>query len=110
MFRPDEGMCSIYVYKEFDFFQLPYPPTVTLGTVKDEPMSPKGYLYVNVSPGQHFIQAHNESVEFNCDKEDLIFYAVSNHGFISDPETEIRRISAERGKKEVLDRRLLVTW
>ena len=65
VFSPDKDMCSVYIYKEFDFFQLPYPPTVTLGRLKDEPVPGSGYLHINVSRGQHLMQVDNESVEFN---------------------------------------------
>jgi len=110
LFRPDHVNCSIYIYKEFDFFQLPYPPTVTVGALNDEPVSGDGYLYVAVVPGGHVLQAAVESVEFSCNPGDLIFYAVSNRGFVTEPETEIKRISAKQGKKAVLNKRRLVTW
>ena len=110
LFSPGIDMCSIYIYKEFDLFQLPYPPTVTLEMYNDEPVPHTGYLNLNVALGQHLLKVDDESVSFDCNKENLIFFAVSNHGFVREPGSEIRRVSVDKGKREVLDRKLLITW
>jgi hypothetical protein len=109
-FSPAKEECHIYVFRSFDFFQLPYPPSVTLGPFRDEPVPDNGYLFVKIKPGSHRLEAHDHHIDFHCDAGDLHFYTVSNRGFVSEPETKIEQVSEGFGREKVLDRRKLITW
>ena len=52
-FSPTAGHCAIYVYAEHsDFNYLTKPPVISMGSMRDEPVSDHGYLYFQSQPQQ----------------------------------------------------------
>lgn len=110
-FTPHDGHCAIYVYTNTSFFEdKQTPPTLTLGTILDEPIPSAGYIYIESVPSLLHLRSGSSTMDIECEAQALHFYQLDHTLFNAQNTTRIKPVDSETGKKAVLQRRLLLNW
>lgn len=118
-FSPTAGHCAIYVYAEqsdfnsitaSNFNPIPKPPVLSVGSIRDEPVSDHGYLYFQSLPQHLELKAGVNSENIECQAGALYFYELDKRWLADEDDIHIKSVSTDDGKKAVRKRLLLVTW
>lgn len=110
-FSPIKERCGFYLYKkEIGLFGKQYPPPVSMGSIKDEPLHYKGYIFEAVHLGAHTFTVEDQSMDFECEGGGLLYFEVDQDVGWNDSEFTVRHVTQEEGKAAIAERNLLVTW
>ena len=110
-FAPSDAQCGVYFYKEEKaFFGKDFAPSVSMGSVKDEPLHYKGYIFQTTSSGVHSFEAENQTIDFMCEGGSLMYFEVKHDVGWSNAEISIYRVDEREGKAAIMQRHLLITW
>jgi hypothetical protein len=114
-FSPKAGHCAIYVYAEQSDFNslkisIPKPPVISVGSIRDEPVSDHGYLYFQSVPQLIELKAGGNSANIECQAGAIYFYELDRRWLADEDDIRIKSVSTDEGKKAVRKRLLLVTW
>jgi hypothetical protein len=110
-FAPREEQCGVYVYKtENVLLGKQYAPPVSIGSIKDEPLHYKGYLFLEMPSGTHIFYTADRSIDFECEGGNLLYFEVELEVGWTDSELVVRRVNEKEGKAAITKRNLLLTW
>ncbi|MEH6587909.1 MAG: hypothetical protein V7720_15215 [Halioglobus sp.] len=110
-FAPRKEQCGVYFYKaENIFFGKQYAPSVSIGSIKDEPLHYKGYLFLAIPSGTHIFSTVDRSIDFECEGGERLYFEVKQELGWTDSELIVRRVNEKDGKAAVTKRNLLLTW
>ncbi len=110
-FEPGAGQCAVYVYKKANLILgRDYPPAVTLGSLRDEPLHYKGYIFHVLPAGPRRLTVEGEIAEFNCPGGARMYFEVVQDVHLSSSELLIHNVPPGKGEEALGDRNLLITW
>ena len=83
---------------------------LSVGSIRDEPVSDHGYLYFQSLPQQLELKAGGNSASIDCQAGALYFYGLDQRWLADEDDIHIKSVSTDEGKKAVKKRLRLVTW
>jgi hypothetical protein len=110
MFEIQEDQCAVYFFAAYNFFVGLGYTTITIGSVKDEPLPHKGYLRLRVPLGSHKVLADDHVFNFDCESSDLMFFEIDHYMGLGEAKLKMNRVNEEAGKAAIMKRNLLLTW
>lgn len=110
-FKLDDARCAVYVYSGRNFFRDDTPPALTIGTARDEPVPPGGYLNFQYPPQRLHLIAGRNTANIDCQAGSLHFYKLDKYLATDEDNIHIKSVSPDEGRKAIKNkRRLLITW
>jgi hypothetical protein len=104
-FISDGVHCAVYVY---GFSSM--PPSVTLDTIRDEPIPYNGYVYFQSLPRPLQLKAGHNIANIDCQAGSLHFYRISHDLFTAADDLRIKSVDPEEAKEVIRKQNLVVTW